>query len=129
MLSPNATNLVSAICGTFTTVTGNEHIAVRSWASRAVQLTTVVPTEKLEPLGGVHVVVTGAVPPDTSGGENATVTGVFPMVSCVGGLGQLIVGAAVDGCVGPPQAGCKRRLNDSAAAYAALLKADPNLAP
>ena len=46
------------------TVTVKEHESVRCLASVAVHVTVVVPTGKLEPLAGVHSVVTGGAPND-----------------------------------------------------------------
>lgn len=68
MLSPNATKFVAVSCGGRVTVTVNVHEALRWSASRAVHVTLVDPTAKLDPLAGVHEVVTGAVPPVTVGG-------------------------------------------------------------
>jgi hypothetical protein len=76
MLSPNARNFVALNCGGRVTVTGKAHDEVRWSASRAVQLTLVDPTGKLDPLGGVHDVVTGVVPPVTVGCGYVTGTGL-----------------------------------------------------
>ncbi len=46
------------------TVTVNAHESVRCLASVAVHVTVVVPTGKVEPLAGVHSVVTGGAPND-----------------------------------------------------------------
>ncbi len=70
MLSPNARNLVTLRRGgggTNTTTTANEQLAVRRTESVAVHVTVVVPTGKLEPLDGAHVVDTGGVPSVTLG--------------------------------------------------------------
>jgi hypothetical protein len=68
MLSPNAKMVVTARRGGGrVTVTVNEQLAVRRTASIAVQVTVVEPRLKAEPLGGVHVTDTGAVPPATVG--------------------------------------------------------------
>ena len=65
MLSPKARKFVAVSCGGLVTLTWNVQEAARSPASRAVQVTFVDPTAKVDPLGGVHVVATGAVPPET----------------------------------------------------------------
>jgi hypothetical protein len=43
----------------------NEQLAARPTASVAVHVTTVEPMLNVDPLGGVHVTDTGAVPPVT----------------------------------------------------------------
>jgi len=67
MLSPKARKFVAVSCGGRVTLTLKLQDAVRWSASRETQVTFVDPSAKLEPLGGVHVVVTGAVPPMTVG--------------------------------------------------------------
>jgi hypothetical protein len=67
MLSPNATKFVATSCGVRVTLTLKLQAAVRRSASREVHVTLVEPTVKGDPLGGVHVVVRGAVPPVTVG--------------------------------------------------------------
>src|SRR5436190_19109532 len=67
MLSPNATNFVALILGGPATATPKLHDAACCRASRAAQVTVVVPTLNGVPLAGVHVAVTGAAPPDTVG--------------------------------------------------------------
>jgi hypothetical protein len=60
-------NLVAASVGVRTTLTANEQADVRCSASRAVQLTPLVPRGRLAPLAGVQEVVTGVAPPVTVG--------------------------------------------------------------
>jgi hypothetical protein len=67
MLSPKATIFVAFSWGVLVTLTLKVQEAVRRSASRAVHMTLVEPTAKDDPLRGVHVVVTGAVPPLTIG--------------------------------------------------------------
>jgi hypothetical protein len=67
MLSPNATKRVAARRGTLVTDTEKLHAAVCCFASRAVHVTGVVPTEKFEPVPGAQLTVTGASPPVTLG--------------------------------------------------------------
>ena len=62
MLSPNARNLVAFRLGP-TTVTANVQLAVRCWASVAVQVTLVEPTGNDDPLDGLQPTMTGVVPP------------------------------------------------------------------
>lgn len=104
MLSPNATNLVTVSRGTRVTVTAKLHEALRCSLSRTVQVTLVDPTGNAEPVGGRHVVVTGAAPPLTMGDAYVTLTGVASRVCTTGGVGQLIVGSGVVGLVGLLQA-------------------------
>jgi hypothetical protein len=63
MLSPKATTRVTVKRGGGggggETTTGNAQLAVRCWASRAVQVTVVDPIGKAAPTSGVHVVATG----------------------------------------------------------------------
>jgi hypothetical protein len=66
MLSPKATNLVTAMVGGGTTVTANVHDARRCRASVAVQVTVVAPKGNSDPLAGEHVTVTGGAPPVTA---------------------------------------------------------------
>jgi hypothetical protein len=66
MLSPNARILVTPRRGAGkTTLAVNEQLAARPTASVAVHVTTVEPRLNVDPLGGVHVTDTGAVPPVT----------------------------------------------------------------
>jgi hypothetical protein len=75
MLSPNARNRVRVSCGAGApTETVNVHDAVARAASVAVQLTDVVPIGKRDDEAGVHVVVTGGVPPEAIGCANVTLT-------------------------------------------------------
>jgi hypothetical protein len=104
MLSPNATNLVTDSRGTRVTVTAKLHEALRCSLSRTVQVTLVDPTGNADPVGGRHVVVTGAAPPLTTGEGYVTVTGFASRACTTGGVGQLIVGSGVDGFVGLLQA-------------------------
>jgi len=87
------------MCGAgIVTVTVKLHEALRSCASVAVQETAVAPTGKLEPLVGVHDDFTGAIPPETVGGGNATgAPTASTRVVCDGG--HAIVGGS-DGEVG-----------------------------
>jgi hypothetical protein len=74
MLSPNERNFVKRSSGGLVTVTAKLHELFCVRASLAVHVTVVEPTANAEPLDGVHVVVTGAVPPLTVG-ENVMATG------------------------------------------------------
>jgi len=66
MLSPNARIVVTPRRGGGSvTVAVNEQLAVRRTASVAVQVMAVEPMLNVDPLGGVHVTDTGAVPPVT----------------------------------------------------------------
>jgi hypothetical protein len=68
MLSPNARIVVTASRGDGSaTLTANEQLAYRRTASVATHMTAVEPTLNVEPLGGVHVADTGAVPPVSVG--------------------------------------------------------------
>src|SRR5215831_18142664 len=75
MLSPNATYRVTVERGGPSTVTTKLHDPVCCIASTALQTTTVDPIGKFTPLAGVHVVVSGAVPPLAAGAVNITWTG------------------------------------------------------
>jgi hypothetical protein len=95
MLSPNATNCVTESCGggaAFVTVTVNAHAELRLSASAARQRTLVAPVENAVFDAGVHVVVTGDVPPFTDGGGNVTVTGLPSLDSADMSAGQVTVG-------------------------------------
>jgi hypothetical protein len=67
MLSPNATYLVAPIFGGTVIVTVNVQVSVRCRESVAVQETGVGPMANVEPLSGVHAVVTGGAPAATVG--------------------------------------------------------------
>jgi hypothetical protein len=67
MLSPKARKRSALSFGVFVTLTVKLHEAVRWLESRAVQVTVVDPTAKLEPLAGVQDVTIGVVPSLTSG--------------------------------------------------------------
>jgi hypothetical protein len=76
MLSPNAVKVVLVSRGGGVTVTWNEHDVELGRASRAVQLTVAWPTGSRTPLSTEQVVVTGALPPLTTGAWNDTATGL-----------------------------------------------------
>jgi hypothetical protein len=86
-------------------VTENEHCACCAMLSRAVQATAVVPTAKIAPDAGAHVVVTGAAPPVVTGDAYVTVCPADPTPRTVTLAGHAIAGAAGvgPGVVGPPQ--------------------------
>jgi len=71
MLSPIALNVFAAIAIPLS-VTLNEHDAWRATASVVPQFTVVVPSGKLAPDGGEHVVVTGDWPAVTVGSVYVT---------------------------------------------------------
>jgi hypothetical protein len=60
------------------TVTANVHVAFRR-PSTAVHETFVEPGVKSVPLPGLHVTVTGPLPPLATGGVNVTGTGAPPV--------------------------------------------------
>ena len=84
------------------TITLNPQDAVCRFASTALHATTVAPIGKLNPLGGVHVVVIGAVPPAAVG--HAYVTAIeSPLADamvCAAGQISTIAGG-IAGAVGP----------------------------
>jgi hypothetical protein len=82
------------------TTTRNEHETARCRASVAEQFTVAVPTGNAEPLAGVHVVVTGACPPLTTGASYDTLTAVPSGDGTVGDDGHVMVGPAGGGGVG-----------------------------
>jgi hypothetical protein len=87
------------------TVTENPHELVRCWASVATHVTGVAPIENNDPLGGVHVVVTGALPFETTGADHVTATGDALRDWTTGGAGHAMVGGVVGtaaGVVGLP---------------------------
>jgi hypothetical protein len=100
MLSPNAMNRVALITGTSgTSVTENWQLAVRT-PSVALQLTMVVPTGKLVPDAGLHVMVTGGVPPLAMGPAKVT-TWVDPVT-----FSTRMFGGAVSSRLGTGGGGC-----------------------
>jgi hypothetical protein len=60
-------NLARERRGIDCTLTVNPHVAVRPAPSTAVQATAVAPDGNAVPAAGLHVVVTGAVPPLATG--------------------------------------------------------------
>jgi len=75
----------------------NEHEAGRESASVAVHVTVVVPSGKDEPDTGEHTVVTGALPPVTTGASKETFVEDGDVTSAT--IGHTIVGAASGGVV------------------------------
>ncbi len=67
MLSPKASTADAFNFSAGCTVTGNAQLAVRLWASVAVQVTVVLPSGNDAPMSGVQVVVTGVAPPVVDG--------------------------------------------------------------
>jgi hypothetical protein len=78
----------------------NVHASRRWIASTAEQLTLVVPTANADALAGMHVVDTGAWPPDTDGAGNVTAVGCPSGEIALAGAGHEITGAVVVGPVG-----------------------------
>ena len=58
---------MALIFGGTVTVIANVHESVRCWLSVAVQVTVVGPIGKIDPLAGVHAIVTGGAPLATVG--------------------------------------------------------------
>jgi hypothetical protein len=92
--------LVAEMTGAGMTMTRNEHETARCSASVAEQVTVADPTGNAVPLAGVHVVVTGACPPLTTGAPYDTVTAVPSGDGTVGEAGHVMVGPAGGGGVG-----------------------------
>ena len=102
MLSPKAKKFVAVMVGTCATVTAKVQAAVRRLASRAVQLTCVVPIGNWVPLERSQLLLTGEVPPLICGPSKFATTELPDPVGIitVTGAGQLIVSSGVDGFAG-----------------------------
>jgi len=96
-------NDVALRCGGVPTVTVKEHVDVRPTLSRVLHATVVVPSWNVDPLGGVHDVLTGGSPATTCGGSYTTAAVLPRDVDTVTGEGQTRIGPSVDGVtVGSP---------------------------
>jgi hypothetical protein len=82
-------------------VTLKLHVAACRRASTAVHATSVDPIGNVLPLGGVHAVVTGAVPPEATGNVYVTAIGRPPVDAIVGGAGHVKAIVGGDGADGP----------------------------
>ena len=91
--------LLSSCRHPLNTVTVKLHVAVLPDVSVAVQVTVVVPTGKIEPLGGLHTEVTPGQLSDTVGGGKLTVAALEIGQVCatiaVTLAGQVIIGGCV----------------------------------
>ena len=114
MLSPNATNLVRVMRGGLVTVMLKTQESVRCSASTAVHVTVVDLTGNSEPLGGVHAVAIGALPPTTVAAPYTTFTGEPNGEERVWDNGHVILGGSEGAGVGaagwPLQAAAPRTL-------------------
>jgi hypothetical protein len=99
MLSPNATKCVTVNRGPAggVTVTLKPQEATCWAASVAVQVTAVVPTGNVDPLGGTQTVVTGASPPLAVGAPKLTAIGPPDCDERETGAGHEIVSGSIVG--------------------------------
>jgi hypothetical protein len=118
MLSPYATKRVAPIRGGGFTVTVNEHLSARLWASVTMHVTTVDPIGKLSVLAGAQRMESGGAPPATlaSGYVTASVT---PSSDCAVNDGGHVIfggpGMTGVGCAGVrPQAAAHNTATHSA---------------
>jgi hypothetical protein len=93
MLSPNAMNQVFCSLDAGETRTENPHVAARSNASVAVQVTAVAPSGNATPDAGAQATATGGAPSVTTGAGYDTATGPSSGDVRVMSGGQLICGA------------------------------------
>lgn len=101
MLSPNATYRVTDVRGGAVTVTLKLQDAVCCLASRALHVTRVAPIGYVTPLGGVHVVVIGAVPPAARGDAYVTAIGSPLADAIVWAAGHIsVIAGGFDGPTG-----------------------------
>jgi hypothetical protein len=102
MLSPKASNDVTASFGGGCTTTGNVQDALRARASLVVQVTVFVPTGNDDPLIGRQLVLSGAWPPVTVGAPYVTGCADPSSESTgAGAIGHAIAGSTGVGPVPP----------------------------